>query len=205
MRHGLTIVLLLAACNPNPPVGDPDMSTEPADDLSMSFADLSMVTANDLAKADLVMQSVPDLKSADLLATTSDGGPKVEPGQCYTNAHCGAMRFCDKEVPGGVCDGCMGFGANCKAGFDDECANGRCLRECTDDNGCLPGWRCASFMGSKYCQLKSCTVPADCGPHLDCRNNGIGLLCYRFLCPASTCPNGTTCLNGVCVENYLTF
>jgi hypothetical protein len=205
MRHGLTFAFLLAACNPNPPAGDPDLATAPGDDLSMSLADMSMTSANDLAKADLTMQSVPDLKSADLLATTSDGGPKVEPGQCYTNAHCGASRICNKDLPGGLCDGCMSFGANCKSGFDDECIGGMCARGCSGDGDCLPGWSCASFMASQYCRLKSCTISADCGPHLECRNSGIGNVCHRFQCTASTCPAGTTCLNGVCVENYLTF
>jgi hypothetical protein len=205
MRHGATFAVLLLACNPNPPAGDPDLATSPPDDLAQTTNEDLAVATSDMARdmtglppADLKMQSFPDFAGADLLV-------KNEPGQCYTNAHCGAMRTCNKEAPGGICDGCMGFGANCKSGFDDECIGGTCARGCSGNGDCLPGWTCASFMGSQYCRLKSCTVPADCGPHLDCRNTGIGLLCYRFLCPGNNCPSGTTCLNGVCVENYLTF
>ncbi len=182
------MALLLTACNPS--LGKDYDIPDLADATDLSTPDLASA---DLLAADLTMQSVGDL------------AVKTEPGQCYTNAHCGAGRTCNKELPGGLCDGCMNFGANCKSGFDDECIGGMCARGCTGDGDCLPGWSCASFMGSMYCRLKSCTLSSECGPHLECRTSGIGMVCQRFLCPASTCPTGTACMNGVCVEGYLSF
>jgi hypothetical protein len=127
------------------------------------------------------------------------------------DSHCATGGLCNKDAPGGICDGCGASTTNCPATFDDTCFMNVCLRDCSSAAECLTGQSCAGIGGNMHCALKTCSGPADCPSIYECRPLGGGggtSYCQRVRCPADagvSCPSGTICENGVCRELHLTF
>jgi hypothetical protein len=128
-----------------------------------------------------------------------DAGPGtdagvVDPGpvQCRGDGDCGGSAFCNRDAPGGVCNGC-GSIADCPSGTDCT-AFGACVRSCESDADCNVGFRC---LGSGRCGLRTCTSDDDCGPYV-CGTEG---RCARPSCAdGAPCPGPLTCEAGLCVE-----
>lgn len=131
--------------------------------------------------------------------------PTVDPyagrpiGQCADHEDCQENQpnlTCNRAAPGGICTGC-GVDGDCPG--DTICYVGACVTECSASNGandCPPGLYCLSSgkCGISWCSEGVCAVPM-----FGCSDSG---RCERFECTtAVTCPENTTCVSDLCIED----
>ncbi len=179
-------------------------------DTSLPEPDLATPSL-DSALADLPAPE-PDIgrdasPAPDLLSPTPDAAPEpdmVHPepdtapppidwperpsGQCTEGRDC-ESGMCNNSSPGGFCEGCL-----CAAGH--ICNFGTCNRECSAEEDCPWGLRCARIPGGDgdmACALISCGEEYSCPEPFICDEG----FCRRPHCP---CPEPMTCLNGRCAE-----
>ncbi len=125
-----------------------------------------------------------------------DSYPGRPVGQCTTNGDCpdgpNGQR-CNRGMPGGSCMGC-GSDEHCPE--STVCYVGACVYECSELNDCPPGLYC---LGSGRCGASWC-VEGECPDAMfGCSSSK---RCRRVACEFRwDCPDDTTCLDGVCVEN----
>jgi hypothetical protein len=123
-----------------------------------------------------------------------EGRPK---GQCTVNADCpeGPQgKICNRQLPGGACTACSPGGQGCPA--DTFCSEfGTCVMDCVTTDDCAPGLRC---LGSGQCAAMPCVNGACPVPLFGCNASN---LCTRTACNVEAdCPEQTTCLSGLCIE-----
>lgn len=159
---------------------------------------------------DIAEDAIEDISSEpdateDIAEDTRDGhdtGEVNDPyegrplGQCTQNSDCPVGpqgQLCSRAFPGGACQGC-GSDAHCPS--IASCFQGNCVGDCSNNDDCAPGLRC---LASGRCAAIPCVEGVcpvalfECGP-LD--------QCARASCSdGSVCPEETTCMNGLCIEN----
>lgn len=124
--------------------------------------------------------------------TEADAGTLTDygPVQCRVEADCPGLSSCNRNAPGGVCQGCGSIN-DCPSGTD--CYTGTCVRDgCAVDSDCSAGMRCST--GTGRCLIRACP----CANGYVC-NAGTNL-CERPSCASASCPAPFTCVDQVCVE-----
>ncbi|MFU8805520.1 MAG: hypothetical protein ACNA8W_17035 [Bradymonadaceae bacterium] len=158
------------------------------------------------AQSDADAATEPDADSGneeDIEEDTVDAGEFVDPyegrplGQCTENTDCPEGpngRSCSRALPGGACTGCSPS-SGCPS--DTTCSEfGACIMDCSNDDECAPGLRC---LGTGRCAAMPC-VNGECPvPLFGCSGAGN---CERTGCTdQSDCPDQTTCISGLCIED----
>ncbi len=119
-------------------------------------------------------------------------------GQCVSTADCGHPDLlCNREAVGGACQGPCSACASLPGSFD--CEFGSCLRECSTTDDCEPGRSCNS---AGQCVIMRC-VNNVCPVALFGCASPTGI-CVRVSCAqGESCPAGTRCDRGVCIEDHI--
>ena len=176
-----------AANNGDTNNGDPDVGP---DDVASNNGEPD--TASNNGEPDTPEDTAPE----DAAPDATDPWQGRPTGQCTRNADCpdgpnGAS--CNRAAPGGICLGC---------GTDDHCPSvaectqfGACGITCASTDDCPPGLTCG---GTGLCAILSCTNGVCPDPLFGCSDSG---RCERLPCtPDIACPEATTCVDGLCIE-----
>lgn len=171
-----------------------DMSVDMSVDMTADMAPAEdMAIEEDLGDLPQDMTSMEEDMSTELDMTF----PSRPAGQCTATADCGdANLTCSRQAVGGICQGPCDACDNIPDAYTYSCVQGSCVRDCASDDDCSLGRYCT---GSGRCAIERCVDNVCPTPLFGCTSpDGV---CQRFSCDAMTpCPQGTTCTNGVCIE-----
>ena len=189
----LTLLLLLAACQPPEPSRTGSTPTPLPDDAGANSGDID----------------TPDSADHDDAAPAED----ADPGGCQSDGACGPGSICQAEqcLPGCRFDDACGPGAICQ---DEQCQPG-----CRDPSDCPPDHTCRAAAcapigcaddgecgGGHKCVDAGCVeigaVPCDddgqCGHRWRCAARGI---CFEGDClDHEDCASGAWCRQGICLD-----
>jgi len=151
--------------------------------------------AKDLSLGDLKKRDLPTADSAtedQALPDITLDGTLIDPGpvQCRENTDCAMGQTCNRNAPGGICQGC----GTCLDPIEFECVFASCVRDCHEDGDCNAGMRCSSQL---YCVIRSCSTNNPCPAPYACVDGK----CARPACGVGgSCPTPLLCITGVCIE-----
>lgn len=170
----------------------------------LTAADVAEDTTTEDVTQDATTEDVTEDAGQDASSdVTVDSGP-TDPyegrplGQCASNEDCPDGNNgpnCNRSVPGGVCLGC---GSNDDCPAPSVCSEyGACVIDwCGSDQDCPPGRTCGA---TGLCGIESCVAGACPTPMYTC---GSSDRCERVSCASQgDCPERTTCLAGLCIED----
>lgn len=174
-------------------------STEPRVDAEPDTDDPLVDVAPD-PSIDIALEVV-----VDPLVETGDPFAGRPPGQCIQHSDCPFMngldfRECRSNAPGGICACSASMEGDCPGESSCDTGLGVCVTSCpggTDDE-CPPGmWCSAGRCGMMECVEGFCPVAM-----FGCDYDFSPPRCSRVPC-SEGCPENTTCLSDLCVENRM--